>query len=99
MDFYMSRFYYWLLVLIICSVMLVGCGGSSIPNIAGSYSGSFTISGRSGTYPMQIQISQSDQNLTGTTTEGTVVYNDTGTITSSGDFSITETSVIGVLLV
>ena len=95
MDYYVSRLYCWLGVLIICGVLLVGCGGSNIPNIAGSYSGSFTVSGQSGTYPMHIQISQSDQNLTGTTTEGPAVYNDTGTITTSGNFSITETSVNG----
>lgn len=60
------------------------------PNIAGSYSGSYTSKGSPATYPMQLQLSQSGPNLTGTTTEGSTVYNDTGSISTSGNFTITE---------
>jgi len=62
------------------------------PNIAGSYSGSYTWNGSATTYPMQLQLSQSGSNLTGTTTEGSVVYNDTGTIDTNGNFTIKEYS-------
>jgi serine/threonine protein kinase len=65
------------------------------PNIQGNYSGSFTTNGSTGTYPMSIQIFQSGSNLSGTTTEGATVYNDSGTINSNGNFTIVETSSSG----
>lgn len=153
MNTYVSRWYGFLGLLIICAVLLAGCGDSSgqnhhqasasssasggtggvgamhamltpaptvpsvptqapsqsqpapaqliptqtptqitYPNIAGSYSGSYTSKGSPATYSMQLQISQSGPNLTGTTTEGSTVYNDTGTISTSGTFTITENS-------
>jgi hypothetical protein len=65
--------------------------GPTIPYIAGNYQGSFTYDGQSGNSPMQIQIFQAGTQLTGTTTEGSSSASDTGTISSSGQFSITET--------
>lgn len=61
------------------------------PNIAGYYSGSWSTYGGPGSNPMQMQVYQSGQSLSGTTTEGGSVASDSGTIASNGSFTITET--------
>lgn len=61
-----------------------------IPNIAGTYTGSFTRYGQAGSSPMQISIIQSGPTLSGTTTEGPAVSRNTGTIFPTGSFTITE---------
>jgi hypothetical protein len=62
-----------------------------VPTIAGAYSGSWTQSGFLGTSPMKLQINQVGGVLSGTTTETTSSYSDTGTITASGSVHIVET--------
>ncbi|HLW00835.1 MAG TPA: serine/threonine-protein kinase [Ktedonobacterales bacterium] len=62
-----------------------------IPSIRGDYTGSYTTDGGVGSNPMSMQIFQSGKNLSGTTTEGSTTYNDTGTIDSNGNFTIVET--------
>jgi len=59
-------------------------------NLYGSYSGSYTTDGSSGSNPMSLSLSQSGWTLTGTTTEGSTTYNDTGTLTPNGSFTINE---------
>lgn len=78
---------------VVAASLFAGCSGASsgIPNIAGSYSGSFTTNGQSGSSPMQLQISQSGQTLSGSTTEGPAVSTNTGSISADGSFTITET--------
>jgi hypothetical protein len=59
--------------------------------LIGSYSGSFTTDGSTGTNPMSLQITnQSGWTLTGITTEGTTNYNDTGNLTANGSLTINE---------
>lgn len=59
-------------------------------NLYGSYSGSFTTDGSTGSNPMSLSLSQSGWTLTGTTTEGSTTYNDTGTLTANGSLTINE---------
>lgn len=58
--------------------------------IAGSYSGSFTTDGFSGTSPMSLDLHQSGSALSGTTTEGSTQYTDTGTLAENGTLTINE---------
>lgn len=60
------------------------------PDISGSYQGSYTVNGQSGTYSMQVQFTQSGTQVTGTTTEGSSTASDSGTIDSTGNFTINE---------
>jgi hypothetical protein len=63
----------------------------SVPvNLYGTYSGTYTYSGSSVTYPMELGLSQSGFTLTGTTTEGSTTYNDTGTLAPNGSLTINE---------
>lgn len=66
-----------------------------VPTIAGFYDGTYRLDGLPGIYPMQMRIFQSGYTLSGTTTEGSTVYSDTGTIDTTGTFSITETIAVG----
>jgi serine/threonine protein kinase len=60
-------------------------------NITGTYSGTWGLNGP-GSNPMSLNITQSGSNLSGTTTEGSTTYNDSGTINCNGSFTINETS-------
>lgn len=59
-------------------------------NLYGSYSGSYTTDGSTGSNPMSLSLSQSGWTLTGTTTEGSTTYTDTGTLTANGSLTINE---------
>jgi hypothetical protein len=59
-----------------------------IPSIAGSYQGGYTEIGQSGIIPIQIQINQSDSQLSGTTTTGNTTAIDSGTIDANGNFTM-----------
>jgi hypothetical protein len=83
-------------VLLVLVLAACSSGGPAtpggLPNIAGVYSGSYTVEGQPGTYNMQLQLTQAGSMLSGTTTDnGGAVYNDTGTIANDGTFTIAET--------
>jgi hypothetical protein len=59
-------------------------------SLYGSYSGSYTTDGSTGSNPMSLSLNQSGWTLTGTTTEGSTTYNDTGTLTANGSLTINE---------
>jgi hypothetical protein len=67
-----------------------------IPQITGSYQGTYTTYALSGTHLLLIQITQTGSQLSGTTTFGTLAANDSGTIDANGNFTITETFSGGV---
>lgn len=59
-------------------------------DLHGTYTGTYTVSGSSTSYPMTLAINTVGWTFTGTTTEGSLTYNDTGTITENGSLSIDE---------
>jgi hypothetical protein len=62
-----------------------------VPSVAGTYQGTYTTTGRLDTNPIQIQISQSDTQLSGTITYSSygTIFSDLGTIDPNGNFTIT----------
>ncbi|HEV7129445.1 MAG TPA: hypothetical protein VGN32_18565 [Ktedonobacterales bacterium] len=58
--------------------------------IYGTYSGTYTTDGTSGTNPMSLSISQNGTALSGKTFEGSTTYTDSGTIALNGSLTINE---------